>query len=180
MAWPNSAETNFWITAHVKLQLSTHIFINTCKECMAWPNSAETNFRITAHVKLRLSTHIFINTCKERRHGRTQYQVSNYSHTFKIRQHHMQMVYVRYFMQEFHQIYGHARRVYTVQASPTYVTLRPSMLLTGTCKECMAWPNSALVSLPEASLSLACIQAQIEKSYSHQLALPIDCLGDRM
>jgi len=38
----------------------------------------------------------------------------------KVGQNHMYMVYIQYFLQGFHQMYGHIRKLYTVLANPKY------------------------------------------------------------
>jgi len=40
---------------------------------------------------------------------------------FSIGQYHLYTLYIRYFLQGFHQIYGHIRRIYTVLANPRFV-----------------------------------------------------------
>ena len=43
------------------------------------------------------------------------------THRFRVGQNHIYTVYIRYFWQGNHQIYGHIRCIYTVLANPTYV-----------------------------------------------------------
>jgi len=43
------------------------------------------------------------------------------AHTCRVGQNHIYTVYIRYFWQVNHQIYGHIRCVYTVMANPTHV-----------------------------------------------------------
>jgi hypothetical protein len=44
------------------------------------------------------------------------------THMFRVGQNHIYTVYIRYFWQGKHQIYGHIRCIYTVLANPTYVS----------------------------------------------------------
>jgi len=46
--------------------------------------------------------------------------------TSRVGQNHIYTVYIRYFWQENHQIYGHIRRIYTVLANPTHFLKLPS------------------------------------------------------
>jgi hypothetical protein len=42
---------------------------------------------------------------------------------YRVGQNHIYTVYIRYFWQGYHQIYGHIRCIYTVLANPKYVGL---------------------------------------------------------
>ena len=44
-------------------------------------------------------------------------------HIYRVGQNHIYTVYVRYFWQENHQIYGHIRCIYTVLANPTHLAV---------------------------------------------------------
>ena len=44
----------------------------------------------------------------------------------RVGQNHIYTVYIRYFWQEIHQIYGHIRCIYTVLANPKYKKMFPS------------------------------------------------------
>jgi hypothetical protein len=46
-------------------------------------------------------------------------------HMVRIGQNHIYTVYIRYFWQGYHQIYGHIRCIYTVLANPTYGSGQP-------------------------------------------------------
>jgi len=46
--------------------------------------------------------------------------VTTYIHMYRVGQNHIYTVYIRYFWQGNHQIYGYIRCIYTVLANPTY------------------------------------------------------------
>jgi len=51
----------------------------------------------------------------------------------RVGQNHVCTVYIRYFWQENHWIYGHTRRIYTVLANPTHNSLHDFCLMLTTC-----------------------------------------------
>ena len=52
----------------------------------------------------------------------------------RVGQNHIYTVYIRYFWQGNHQIYGHIRCIYTVLANPKYVQAGVSVQVESTCQ----------------------------------------------
>jgi len=63
-----------------------------------------------------------LNGQKERLRYMLDAQKRSFGCMFRVGQNHIYTVFVRYFWQENHQIYGHIRCIYTVLAKPIHVT----------------------------------------------------------
>ena len=58
-------------------------------------------------------------------------------HMYRVGQNHIYTVYIRYFGQGNHQIYGHIRCIYTVLANPTYVFMYLCVFVCACVRACV-------------------------------------------
>ena len=87
-----------------------------------------------------LSEPCMYRLCNSRWYGGWPAEMTVYAlHIYKVGQNHIYTVFLRYFWQENHQIYGHIRCIYTVLANPTHIWMKLCFRIQARWLDKMSW-----------------------------------------